>query len=65
MSHVMRKPVYAICKQQRHRSVSVSKISSPYLTSVAVQAGLSLPWSQIPKAGFLMTWLICKIEVCF
>ena len=40
--------------------VSVSKISSLYLhvASVAVQAGLSLPWSQTPKTGFLMMWLI-------
>ena len=56
MSHIMRKPVYAICEHQRHRSVSVSEISSPYLASVAVQAGLSLPWSQISKTGFLMTF---------
>ena len=71
MSHIMRKPVYAICRQQRRRSacastqsdsafvvhcldsivalVSISKISSLYLASVAAQAGLSLPWSQTPK----------------
>ena len=62
LSHVMRKPVYAICEQQRRRSacdprnltstfvvrcldsiialVSISEISSLYLASVAVQAGL-------------------------
>ena len=53
----MRKPVYAICEQQRRSLisafivhcldsiiplVSISKISSLYLTSVAAQAGLSL-----------------------
>ena len=38
--------------------VSVTKISSLYLASVAAQAGLSLPWSQTPKTGFLVTWLI-------
>ena len=35
--------------------VSISKISSLYLASVAAQAGLSLPWSETPKTGFLMT----------
>ena len=38
--------------------VSISKISSLYLASVAAQAGLSLPWSQSPKIGFLMMRLI-------
>ena len=37
--------------------VSISKISSLYLASVAAQAGLSLPWSQTPKTDFLVTWL--------
>ena len=87
----MRKPVYAICEQQRRRSdcyannkgadqpahprslisafvvhyldskillVSVSEISSLYLASVPEQAGLSLPWLQTPKTGFLVTRLI-------
>ena len=76
----MRKPFYAICKQQRCRSacafaqsdqhlyfcclnsiislVSVSEISSIYLASVAVQASSSLTWSETPKTGFLLTWLI-------
>ena len=75
LSHVMRKPFFAICQQQRRRSacacvqsdqrlcfccldsiiplVSISKISSLYLASVAAQT-----WSQTPKTGFLMTWLI-------
>ena len=34
--------------------VSISKISSLYLASVAEQACLSLPWSQTPKTGFLI-----------
>ena len=34
--------------------VSIHKISSLYLPSVAAQASLSLPWSLV---GFLMTWL--------
>ena len=38
--------------------VSISKISSLQLASVAVQASLSLPWSQTPKTGFLVTRLI-------
>ena len=37
--------------------VSITKISSIYLASVAAQTGLSLPWSQTPKTGFLVTWL--------
>ena len=32
--------------------VSISEISSLYLASVAVQAGLSLPWSQTPEDRF-------------
>ena len=73
----MRKPVFAICEQQRRRSacnprspisafnvrclhsviplVSISEISSLYLASVAEQAGLSQPWSQTTKTGFLVT----------
>ena len=39
--------------------VSISKISSLYLASVDVQAGLSLPLLQTPKTGFLVTRLIC------
>ena len=39
--------------------VSISKISSLYLASVAAQAGLSLLWLQNPKTGFLVTRLIC------
>ena len=38
--------------------VSISKISSLYVASVAAQASLSLTWSQIPKTGFLVTRLI-------
>ena len=37
--------------------VSISKISSLYLASVAAQASLYLTWSQTPKTGFLMTRL--------
>ena len=38
--------------------VSISEIPSLYLASVAVQAGLSLPWSKPQKTGFLVTRLI-------
>ena len=38
--------------------VSISKISSLLLASVAVQTGLNLPWSQTSKTGFLVTRLI-------
>ena len=37
--------------------VSIFKISRLQLASVAVQAGLRLTWSPIPKTGFLETWL--------
>ena len=39
--------------------LSISRISSLYLASVAEQAGLSLPCSQTPKTSFLVTGLIC------
>ena len=39
--------------------ISIFEISSLYLASVAAQAGLSLPWSQTLKTGFLVTRLIC------
>ena len=39
--------------------LSISKISSLCLASVAAQAGLSLTWLQTPKTGFLVTWLNC------
>ena len=32
--------------------VSISKISSLYLASVAAQAGLCLTWSETPRTGF-------------
>ena len=38
--------------------VSISEISSLYLTFVAAQAGLSFTWSQTPKIGFLVTRLM-------
>ena len=70
LSHVMRKPVYAICEQQRRRSAfvfrclnrkiplgSISEMSSLYLASMAAQAGLSLPWWETPKTDFLVTKL--------
>ena len=34
--------------------VSISEISSLYLASVAAQAGLSPPWTETPKTGFLV-----------
>ena len=40
--------------------VSISKIASLYLASMAAQAGLYLTRSQTPKTGFLVTGLILK-----
>ena len=37
--------------------ISISEILSIYLAFVVAQAGLSLPWSQTPKTGFLVTRL--------
>ena len=37
--------------------VSLCAISRLWLVPEAEQAGLSLTWSQTPKAGFLVTWL--------
>ena len=34
------------------------QILKPLAVSVAEQASLSLTWSEIPKTGFLMTWLL-------
>ena len=38
--------------------LSKSEISSLYSSSVAVQPSLCQTWSEIPKTGFLTTWLI-------
>ena len=38
--------------------VSIFKISRLQLASEAAQPGLSLTWSETPKTGFLVTWLI-------
>ena len=38
--------------------LAISRVSRPWLVSVAEQAGLSLTWSQTPKTGFLMARLI-------
>ena len=43
--------------------VSISKILSLCLASVAAQAGLSLTWSQTPKVVFLVTSLILYSSV--
>ena len=38
-----------------------SEISSLLSSSVAVQPGLCLIRSEIPKTGFLMTWLVIHV----
>ena len=78
MSHFMRKPVFAICEQQRRSLIStfvvrcldsiipllaIAEISRLYLASMAAQAGLSLPLSKTPKTGFLVARLIMVIEI--
>ena len=39
--------------------VFISVISSLYVASVAVQAGLCLTWSQTPETGFFVAMLMC------
>ena len=43
--------------------VAISEISRLYLASVAEQTGLCLTWSENPKTGFLMTWLIHNLTL--
>ena len=50
------------CQDRMIPLVSISKISSLYLPSVAAQAGLFLTWSQTPKTGFLVTRLILNVH---
>ena len=38
--------------------LAIAEISRLKLASVAEHAGLCLTWSQTPKTGFLVTWLI-------
>ena len=45
-----------------HMRTTKAQISLRILASVAAQAGLSLPWSQTPKTGFLMTRLKCLLD---
>ena len=42
--------------------VFIFKISSLYLASAAEHAGLSITLSETPETGFLMTWLISKLQ---
>ena len=46
------------CLDRTTPLLAIAEISRPKLVSVAEQAGLSLNWSQTPKAGFVVTWLI-------
>ena len=50
-------PFVARCLDSIIPLVFISEISSFYLASVAAQASLSLPWSETPKTGFLVTRL--------
>ena len=43
--------------------VSISKIASFCLASVAAQAGLSLTWSKTPKTSFLVTRLFVILAI--
>ena len=38
--------------------LAIAEISRLFLFSVAELASLSLTWSQTPKTGFLVSWLI-------
>ena len=56
-SHSLISTFVVRCRDNIIPLVSVSEISSLYLASVAAHASLSLTWSEIPKTGFLVTWL--------
>ena len=66
LRHVMRKPVFAICEQQRRRSFVVRCMDS-IIPSVSISKNASMTalagfcltctWSQTPKTGFPETWL--------
>ena len=43
--------------------VSITEISSLYLASVAVQAGLSLTWLEIPEDRFSRDWAHCIYSI--
>ena len=47
------------CLDSKKPLISISKLSSIYLASVAEQAGFSLTWSQTLNTGFLVTRLLC------
>ena len=74
VSLVMRKPAPAYqrslisafvvhCQDRIKPILAKSKISRLYLDSLAEQAGLSLTWSENPKTGFLVMWLMCPKQV--
>ena len=50
------------CLDSKIPLVSTSEISSLYLASVAVKAGVCLTWSQTPTADFLVTGRTCFKE---
>ena len=56
--HRLSSAFVVLCLDRIIPLVSISKLSSLYLASVAGQADLSLPLLQTPKTGFLMTRLI-------
>ena len=53
-------PFVVCCLDSIIPILAKSKISRLWLVSVAEQASLSLTWSQTPKTGFLMMWLISR-----
>ena len=46
------------CLNSRIPLLAIAEISRLQLVSVAEQVGLSLSWSQTPKTGFHVMWLI-------
>ena len=53
------------CSDSIIPKLAISKVSRLQLVSVAEQASLSLTWSQTPKTGFLVTWLMFQWKHCF
>ena len=55
-------PVFVVhCLDSTKPLLAIAEISRPKLVSVAEQSGLSLNWTQTPKAGFVVTWLIYEL----
>ena len=51
------------CLDSTIRLLAIAEISRPKLVSIAEHTGLSINWSQTPKTGFVVTWLLYDINM--